>query len=128
MFIPNSLKPRYNPPKVGQKASIWGIISTFWDTLSTILVDISQKRTEPEWTFTDIARNNLESPIRWDYLCEPDWKSWFTIFENVRHCLAFLSSQHIAISVVYTDILVQPHAISGGIYLAGLKIATYLCR
>lgn len=28
--------------------------------LLTILTDISRKRTEPERTFTDIARNNLE--------------------------------------------------------------------
>lgn len=68
---------------------------------------------EPKTEEWDHVLNNLESPIRWDYLCEPDWKSWFTIFENVRHCLAFLSLQHIAISVVYIEILVQPRAISG---------------
>ena len=34
----------------------------------------------------------------------------------------------IAISVVYINILVQPRAISYGKYLAGLGIATYLCR
>lgn len=33
-----------------------------------------------------------------------------------------------AIPVVYADILVQPCAISGGKYLAGLKITFYLCR
>ena len=83
---------------------------------------------EKNGTRTDIPQNNLESPIRWDYLCVPDWKSWFTIFENVRHCLAFLYLLHIAISVVYRDILVQSCAISGGKYLAGLRMTTYLCR
>lgn len=83
---------------------------------------------EKNGTRTDIARNNLESPIRWNYLCEPDWKFWFTIFGNFRHCLAFLSLQHIAISVVYAEMHIQPWAISGWKHLVGLRIATYLCR
>ena len=53
----------------------------------------------------------------------------FNDTKNVRQCLAFLMyAGAIAIPVVYPDIHVQPCAISGGKYLAGLRIATYLCR
>ena len=46
--------------------------------------------------------------------------------DSVWHFLMFAGS--IAILVVYPDIHVQPCAISGGKYLAGLKIPFYLCH
>lgn len=47
---------------------------------------------------------------------------------NSLAMLRYNSMGGIALSVVYADILVQPCAISGGKYLAVMKIATYLCR
>lgn len=46
---------------------------------------------------------------------------------NSLAMLRYNSMGGIALSVVYTEIYVQPCAISGGKYLAGLKILFYLC-
>ena len=46
--------------------------------------------------------------------------------DSVWHFLMYAGI--IAIPVVYPEIHVQPCAIFGGKYLAGLRIATYLCR
>lgn len=45
-----------------------------------------------------------------------------------RYLCRAIERSIITISVRYADIHVQPRAISGRKYLAGLRIATYLCR
>lgn len=73
------------------------------------------------------ARNNLESLIRCYYLCEPDWESWLYDIWKCQTLSGIFIFTALTIPVVYPDIHVQPWAIFGGKYLAGLKILFYLC-